>query len=334
MMSFFSNLFGFDNKTQKTGGNDMLKIGIVLGSTREGRVSPQVGAWVKELADKRGDAEYQIIDIAEFKLPLLGEAGGDASGAAAWSAQINGCDGFVFITQEYNHSITGALKNALDYLRDEWNNKAAGIVSYGSVGGAQRFINGNPYEIVAEDGLHPLIQAAIIHAQFESIHPFLDGNGRLGRILIVLFLLQSKLIETPYFFLSEELEREKFKYYALLNGVRGIEKSSPDWKSWIGFFLDATIKMADHQYKKLHEAELLYQNGLKRIIQPSTQKVWTSMFKVPIANVKQLEHLTGLAPATIRISLTQLVELNLLFGDDRQRNRRFYLYDLISIMKD
>ena len=115
----------------------MLKIGIVLGSTREGRVSPQVGTWVKELADKRGDAEYEIIDIAEFKLPLLGEPGGDASGAAAWSAKINGCDGFVFIVQEYNHSITGALKNALDYLRDEWNNKAAGIVSYGSVGGAR-----------------------------------------------------------------------------------------------------------------------------------------------------------------------------------------------------
>lgn len=136
-MSFIKNLFGLNKNTQQTGGNDMLKIGIVLGSTREGRVSPQVGAWVKEVADKRGDAEYQIIDIAEFKLPLLGEAGGDASGAAAWSTQINGCDGFVFIVQEYNHSITGALKNALDYLRVEWNNKAAGIVSYGSVGGAR-----------------------------------------------------------------------------------------------------------------------------------------------------------------------------------------------------
>jgi NAD(P)H-dependent FMN reductase len=137
MMSFIKNLFGLNKNTQQTGGNDMLKIGIVLGSTREGRVSPQVGAWVKELADKRGDAEYQIIDIADFKLPLLGEPGGDASGAAEWSTQINGCDGFVFIVQEYNHSITGALKNALDYLRVEWNNKAAGIVSYGSVGGAR-----------------------------------------------------------------------------------------------------------------------------------------------------------------------------------------------------
>lgn len=115
----------------------MLKIGIILGSTRVGRVSPQVGEWVKELAEKRGDATYEIIDIAAFKLPLLGEEGGDASGAAAWATSIGSCDGFVFITSEYNHSITGSLKNALDYLQSEWNNKAAGIVSYGSVGGAR-----------------------------------------------------------------------------------------------------------------------------------------------------------------------------------------------------
>ncbi|SDN65920.1 NADPH-dependent FMN reductase, partial [Psychrobacillus sp. OK028] len=96
-MSIMKKLFGQKTNEEQTGGNDMMKIGIVLGSTREGRVSPQVGAWVKELADKRGDAEYEIIDIADFKLPLLGEAGGDASGAAAWSEIISKQDGFVFI---------------------------------------------------------------------------------------------------------------------------------------------------------------------------------------------------------------------------------------------
>ncbi|WP_342559967.1 NADPH-dependent FMN reductase [Psychrobacillus sp. FSL W7-1457] len=138
----------------------MLKIGIILGSTREGRLSPQVGNWVKELADKRGDAQYEIIDIAEFKLPLLGEAGGDASGATAWSARVADCDGFVFIVQEYNHSITGALKNALDYLRVEWNNKAAGIVSYGSVGGARatEHLRGILGELlVADVRVHPAL---------------------------------------------------------------------------------------------------------------------------------------------------------------------------------
>ncbi len=138
----------------------MLKIGIILGSTREGRVSPQVGAWVKEVAEKRRDAEYEIIDIADFKLPFLGEPGGDTSGVATWSEKVAACDGFVFIVAEYNHSITGALKNALDFLRVEWNNKAAGIVSYGSVGGARaaEHLRGILGELlVADVRVHPAL---------------------------------------------------------------------------------------------------------------------------------------------------------------------------------
>ena len=137
-----------------------LNIGIIIGSTREGRVSPQVANWVKEIADKRGDANYTIIDLADYKLPLLGEPGGDASGAAAWSQAVGQQDGFVFIAQEYNHSITGALKNALDYLRAEWNNKAAGIVSYGSVGGARaaEHLRGILGELlVADVRVHPAL---------------------------------------------------------------------------------------------------------------------------------------------------------------------------------
>lgn len=198
----------------------------------------------------------------------------------------------------------------------------------------ERYINGHPYERRDEDTLHPLIKAAIIHAQFESIHPFLDGNGRLGRILIVLYLLQSNLIDSPFFFLSEELEREKFKYYAMLNAVRGIGRKEPDWKSWILFFLDASIHMAKHQYEKLDKAEKLYHEGILQLEQPSTKKVWAALFRNPIATVHQIEATTKLAPATIRKSLTTLVHLNLIFGDDRKRNRRYYQYDLIRILTE
>ncbi|MBX0314137.1 NADPH-dependent FMN reductase [Planococcus glaciei] len=161
-MSLFSKLFGTQQTTQNEEETTMTKlnIGIVLGSTREGRLSPQVGNWVKELADQRGDANYTIIDIADYKLPLLGEAGTDASGAAAWSEAIAAQDGFVFIAQEYNHSITGSLKNALDYLRAEWNDKAAGIVSYGSVGGARaaEHLRGILGELsVADVRVHPAL---------------------------------------------------------------------------------------------------------------------------------------------------------------------------------
>ncbi|MFC5590553.1 NADPH-dependent FMN reductase [Sporosarcina soli] len=157
-MSFFNKLFG--SKQEDENQMATLNIGIIIGSTREGRVSPQVAQWVKEIADKRGDANYTIIDIADYKLPLLGEAGADASGATAWSEAIAKQDGFVFIVQEYNHSITGALKNALDYLREEWNNKAAGIVSYGSVGGARaaEHLRGILGELlVADVRVHPAL---------------------------------------------------------------------------------------------------------------------------------------------------------------------------------
>ncbi len=93
-----------------------LNIGIILGSTRQGRLSPQVGEWVKGIAEHRADANYEIIDIADFKLPFLGEA--DAPGIASWNEKLASLDGFVFIVQEYNHSITGALKNALDLARE------------------------------------------------------------------------------------------------------------------------------------------------------------------------------------------------------------------------
>lgn len=137
-----------------------LNIGIILGSTREGRVSPQVGEWVKAIADKRGDANYEIVDIADYKLPFLGTTDGSEPGIAAWNDKLNSLDGFVFIVQEYNHSITGALKNAIDFAREAWNNKAAGIVSYGSTGGARaaEHLRGILGELsVADVRVHPTL---------------------------------------------------------------------------------------------------------------------------------------------------------------------------------
>ncbi len=136
-MGFLNKLFGNSPKEEETMTNPKLKIGIILGSTRQGRVSPQVGEWVKGIADQRGDADYEIVDIADFNLPFLGTTDGTEPGIAAWNQKLASLDGFVFVVQEYNHSITGALKNALDFAREAWNDKAAGIVSYGSTGGAR-----------------------------------------------------------------------------------------------------------------------------------------------------------------------------------------------------
>jgi NAD(P)H-dependent FMN reductase len=114
----------------------MLNVGIIIGSTREGRVSPQVASWVYENAVKKGGAKFEIIDLKSYHLPLLGESG-DLSKVQDFKNKIQSMDAFIFIVSEYNHSIPASLKNAIDYLKDEWNNKSAGIVSYGSVGGSR-----------------------------------------------------------------------------------------------------------------------------------------------------------------------------------------------------
>jgi NAD(P)H-dependent FMN reductase len=119
----------------------MVKIAIIIGSTRPGRKGAIIARWVNEIAQQRTDASFELVDIADYHLPLLDEPMGAASGqytkphTQAWSAKIASFDGYVFVTPEYNHATSGALKNAIDYLYHEWNNKAAGFVSYGASGG-------------------------------------------------------------------------------------------------------------------------------------------------------------------------------------------------------
>lgn len=122
----------------------MTTIAIVTGSVRPGRQSLTVATWVKSIAERRDDAQFEIVDIADFALPLWDEAvppawapGGSSTHSKAWSARMDEFDGYVFVVSEYNHSITGALKNALDYLGPELKDKAASFVSYGSAGGAR-----------------------------------------------------------------------------------------------------------------------------------------------------------------------------------------------------
>jgi NAD(P)H-dependent FMN reductase len=121
----------------------MPKIGIILGSTRPGRNGEAVARWVYDIAAQRSDAEFELVDLLDYKLPHLDEAVPPSMGqytqphTLQWAEKIGSFDGFVIVTPEYNHSTSGALKNAIDFLFAEWNNKAVGFVSYGSVGGAR-----------------------------------------------------------------------------------------------------------------------------------------------------------------------------------------------------
>ena len=116
----------------------MIKVGIIVGSTRPGRHADVVANWVLEKAKTRTDAQFEVVDIQDFKLPLLDEPVPPSMGqytqphTKAWAQKVASFDAYIFVTPEYNHATSAALKNAIDYVYAEWNNKAAGFVSYGA----------------------------------------------------------------------------------------------------------------------------------------------------------------------------------------------------------
>lgn len=119
------------------------KIGIIISSTRETRFGGKPAQWIYDLATKRGDIDVELVDLRDFQLPFFDEVASNAwvpsknPEALRWQKKVAEFDGFIFITAEYNRSITGVLKNALDQAYVEWNRKAAAYVGYGSVGGAR-----------------------------------------------------------------------------------------------------------------------------------------------------------------------------------------------------
>ena len=126
----------------------IINIAIITGSTRPGRNSLAVSNWILSIASNYGGASYELVDIADFNLPLLDEPLSASASARMgkdyskphtkkWSEAISKFDGYLFIVPEYNFGISAALKNALDFLYVEWNNKAAGFVSYGTNGGVR-----------------------------------------------------------------------------------------------------------------------------------------------------------------------------------------------------
>ena len=170
----------------------MTRIGIILGSTRPNRNGEQVAKWVLENATRRDDAEFELVDLRDYPLPHLDEPMPPSMGqyqqehTKQWATKIGSFDGFVIVTPEYNHGTSGVLKNAIDYLYAEWNNKAAGFVSYGSAGGVRaveqlRLIMG---ELQIAD-VRQQVQLTLAH-DFENYSTFAPEPWHAG-LLTVLF---------------------------------------------------------------------------------------------------------------------------------------------------
>lgn|SRR5699024_8519245 len=184
-------------------------------------------------------------------------------------------------------------------------------------------------EFVLDENVHPLLKVAILHAQFESIHPFLDGNGRLGRIIIALYMMQSEQLSSPIFFVSEELEKQRAKYYHLLNQTRG---SDPDWHSWLNFFINASERMAKKLNVLLEEANQLAMEGMKKCASHTEKIIYIKTFSSPNITVREAAEFAEVSPTTARRALNSLVEKSLLFKDPSQkRNVEYFNYDVLEM---
>ncbi|MFF3255045.1 NADPH-dependent FMN reductase [Actinacidiphila glaucinigra] len=170
----------------------MTRIAVILGSTRPGRIGEGVAQWVYENAALRDDAEYELVDVADYALPLLDEPVPPSMGrysrphTFAWAEKIASFDGYVFVTAEYNHSIPGALKNAIDYLFAEWNNKAAGFVAYGSAGGTRAVEH---LRLVMAELRVATVRAQValsLFRDFADMSRFQPGPRRAGELGVVL----------------------------------------------------------------------------------------------------------------------------------------------------
>ncbi|MFI7129499.1 NADPH-dependent FMN reductase [Nonomuraea sp. NPDC050153] len=163
----------------------MTRIGMILGSTRPNRNGEQVAHWAFELASKREDAEFELVDLRDFPLPHLDEGMPPSLGqyqnehTRRWAEKVASFDGFVVITPEYNHSTSGVLKNAMDYLFAEWNNKAIGFISYGAHGGVRAVEH---LRVMAGELMMADVRAQVVLSfatEFENYRHFKPGDYNL-----------------------------------------------------------------------------------------------------------------------------------------------------------
>ncbi|NJE44658.1 Fic family protein [Massilimicrobiota sp. SW1139] len=187
------------------------------------------------------------------------------------------------------------------------------------------FMNDTDYK-----GIHPLIRAAVMHAQFESIHPFGDGNGRVGRMLITLYLYYHKIVELPLFYISEALQQDKMLYYRKLT-----ESREGDYNEWIKYFLSKCVDQAKMHIKYIDSINSLYiqtDDKVSKIIKGCTKEITKALFHYPQINVKTLSSELGISTQQANRYLKALVNEKILFPDDKKRNTSYFFGNLIDLI--
>ncbi len=184
----------------------------------------------------------------------------------------------------------------------------------------------------SRDNIHPLIKAAIIHSQFESIHPFSDGNGRVGRILVSLYLLKSKIINFPFFYISEAISQDKSVYYNMLTNSR-IES----YDGWIKYFLTKIVIQTKKHIGYIDSLDQLYtktkETVRKNINSPKFDAIIEYLFTHPVLNASGLSDALSVSRGQAVRYLNILEDEHILLGNDKKRGRIFFFAELIDLAR-
>lgn len=190
--------------------------------------------------------------------------------------------------------------------------------------------NGDDY-----DEYDPLIRIAMIHYQFETIHPFLDGNGRIGRLLILLYIMEQGLLTEPIIYISYFLKKNQIEYYDRISEVR----RSGNYEQWIEFFLEAVSAAAEDSYETIMKLDKLHKLNTERL--PKTNRsrdnlrlVFDCIEKYPIIDIKKTAYALGLSYNTVANAIKKLVDLNILKETtNASRNRVFVYEEYLDILR-
>ncbi len=178
-----------------------------------------------------------------------------------------------------------------------------------------------------------LVQLAIIHAQFEMIHPFMDGNGRVGRMIIPLFLYFKKAIFYPSFYLSEYLESHRDEYYKALLDI----SQNDNWDGWITFFLQAVIEQSKENIAKAKKIIGLYEQKKQRITELTKSqfsiKILDALFVMPIFKSQDFIKISEIPRASAFKFLKKLEENQVIISDNKKKNKLYFFMELLNIVK-
>ncbi|MEY5033574.1 MAG: hypothetical protein RL354_2605 [Planctomycetota bacterium] len=178
-----------------------------------------------------------------------------------------------------------------------------------------------------EDGLSTLVRAGVAHVQFETIHPFLDGNGRVGRLLIALLLFETKVLSQPLLYLSLYLKEHRAEYYRLLDAVR----REGDWEEWIDFFLEGVTMTAQSAVDTAHRMLRVFEEDAARVADlgrraPNALRAFDAFRRRPVRNIAAIAATTGASLPTVSRAVESLVELGIVREITGRKRERVYCY--------